>query len=165
MASIKQVKIGNSTYDIKATYDGSGNTISSTYVKKAGDTMTGNLTIDSKSLIFKENSLTKGTNPSSVLYNTIYFMDKTGGSAAENRLAAVSSGVNTSGASTLYLEAYDFTSGSSAETYIAVTKPKGGYGHASVSHANTSERVLRNIGYGTDAPSGGSAGDVYIQYE
>jgi len=34
MASIKQVKIGNTSYDIKATYDGSGNTITSTYLSK-----------------------------------------------------------------------------------------------------------------------------------
>ncbi len=33
MASIKQVKIGNTSYDIKATYDGNGNNISTTYVK------------------------------------------------------------------------------------------------------------------------------------
>lgn len=33
MASIKQVKIGNTSYDIKAKYDGNGNNISTTYVK------------------------------------------------------------------------------------------------------------------------------------
>ena len=45
MASIKQITVGGTTYDIKATYDGSGNTIASYYVKKSGDTMTGTLTV------------------------------------------------------------------------------------------------------------------------
>ena len=43
MATIKQIKVGSTTYDIKAEYDGDGNTIGSYYVKKSGDTMTGDL--------------------------------------------------------------------------------------------------------------------------
>ena len=43
MATIKQIKVGGTSYDIKATYDGSGNTISSTYLKLSGGTMTGDL--------------------------------------------------------------------------------------------------------------------------
>lgn len=45
MATIKQINVGGTSYDIKATYDGSGNTITSYYVKKSGDTMTGTLTV------------------------------------------------------------------------------------------------------------------------
>lgn len=43
MATIKQINVGGTSYDIKATYDGSGNTISSTYLKLSGGTMTGAL--------------------------------------------------------------------------------------------------------------------------
>lgn len=85
MASIKQVKIGSTSYDIKATYDGSGNTITSTYLSKtatSAQTMAGTLTT---------------VNP------------------------------------------------------------------ASTATSNTTAGV-RNISYGTAAPSGGNNGDIYIQY-
>lgn len=52
MASIKQLKVGSSTYDLKATYDGSGNTISSYYVKKNGDTMSGTLTLEQGAVVY-----------------------------------------------------------------------------------------------------------------
>lgn len=43
MAYIKQITVGGTAYDIKAAADASGNIIADTYVKKSGDTMTGNL--------------------------------------------------------------------------------------------------------------------------
>lgn len=43
MAYIKQINVGGTAYDIKAAADASGNIIADTYVKKSGDTMTGDL--------------------------------------------------------------------------------------------------------------------------
>lgn len=45
MANLSQIKVGSTTYDIKAKYDGAGEEIVNKYVKKAGDTMTGDLTL------------------------------------------------------------------------------------------------------------------------
>ena len=58
MAIKKITDTAGTTHDIHATYDGSGNPIDGTYVKKSGDTMTGSLELssssgDSPSLIFK----------------------------------------------------------------------------------------------------------------
>lgn len=52
------------------------------YVKKSGDTMTGNLTItgDGWSLYMQSNSISYNTAPSSWLNKTIAFVDKNGGS-------------------------------------------------------------------------------------
>ena len=50
MATIKQINVGGTSYDIKATYDGSGNTISSTYLKLSGGTMTGNITFSNSNI-------------------------------------------------------------------------------------------------------------------
>ena len=33
MAAIKSIKVGETTYDLKATYDGAGNVIDMTYAK------------------------------------------------------------------------------------------------------------------------------------
>ena len=33
MAAIKSIKVGETTYDLKATYDGAGNVIDTTYAK------------------------------------------------------------------------------------------------------------------------------------
>ena len=35
MAAIKSIKVGEITYDLKATYDGSGNNIAETYAKSS----------------------------------------------------------------------------------------------------------------------------------
>ena len=45
MAYISQLKVGTTTYDIKATADGDGNIIASTYLKLSGGTLTGPLKI------------------------------------------------------------------------------------------------------------------------
>lgn len=60
MATISQIKVGGTSYDIKATYDGNGNTITSYYVKKSGDTMTGALTLTQGSYVHSANG-TSGT--------------------------------------------------------------------------------------------------------
>ena len=63
MASISQLKVNNTTYDIKATYDGGGNTIASTYLKLSGGTMTGNLTMGGASqIIIDHTSQTRAAN-------------------------------------------------------------------------------------------------------
>jgi hypothetical protein len=159
MANIKQLKIGNDVYDIKATYDGDNNNIASTYVKKAGDTMTGNLYI--------QHAVAKGTDPATTQGRYINFVDSNGPSSGNNRTGFILNQVGTSGRTFTGIYAQDFAENGTEQFYIGVVKNKGGTGKAYIngSTANTStENVLRNIGYGTAAPSGGNNGDLYVQY-
>ena len=126
------------------------------YVLKTGDTLTGNIFI-------KNNSITKGTNPSSSQWRYISFTDS-GGTASSNRTGWIASGVDGDGLSQTRLTAYRYTSGSTDEIRIQVNMPKSGNGYIDVSGANVSTAAVRNISYGTGTPSGGSAGQVYIQY-
>lgn len=156
MANIKQIKIGTTTYDIKATYDGGDNVITSTYVKKSGDTMTGDLNI--------QHDVEKGTDPASTQMKYIRFIDE---NSTNNRTGFLLNQVGTDGKTFTGIYAVDFTQNSNDKTYIGVFKPKGGDGYALVSgdtENSSNEKVIRNIGYGTGAPSGGSNGDMYVQY-
>lgn len=51
MATIRQIKIGDVNYDIKAQYDGNGNTISSYYLPLSGGYMTGNIQMQGGDLL------------------------------------------------------------------------------------------------------------------
>lgn len=52
MATIKQISVGGTSYDIKATYDGSGNTIASYYCTlSTNQTITGTKTFTARPLI------------------------------------------------------------------------------------------------------------------
>ena len=155
MANIKQLKIGNDVYDIKATYDGDNNNIASTYVKKTGDTMSGNLWIS--------DGLTKGTNPTADTTRYLSFVDGQG-TAGANRTGALINQIKTNGTSFTGVYAYDFTNGSESAQILRLYKPLGGNGYSNVSGANVADAVIRNIQYGTAAPSGGSNGDLYVQY-
>ena len=95
------------TLNGRALQDGSGNTITSTYVKKAGDTMTGDLRFS--------RSFTKGTTPSAtVSIGRLEAMESGTGTAASNRLGMMAFTVDTNGVSHSRLYAYKNLAGDSS---------------------------------------------------
>ena len=189
MASIKQVVVGGTTYDIKATYDGSGNTIASYYLPLSGGTMTGNLilkktssisTNDSSKLTFKITQ--SDNNITSTAYIAVYD-DHDTGSYGTNMVIQSAGNViigGGEGPNAFYTEnLVDSTSenlylASDGNTYIytncntiankKLAQTIDTTGRTAFLSYNGTGFYGRNISYGTAAPSGGSAGDVYIQY-
>ena len=82
-------------------------------------TYTGNVTL-------KNSNVTVGTNPSSTSYKEIFFVDSTGSTASEHRLANIYSSINTDGVSQFCLEAYKYDASNTNYTkgnlYINITK-------------------------------------------
>lgn len=92
-----------------ATYDSASNNISTTYVKKSGDTMTGNL--------YMRHSDAKSSAMSTASYRGIYILENSGNDAT-NRTGIIYNMLTTGGASHMRLYAYDPTAGSSATCYF-----------------------------------------------
>ena len=70
-------------------------------------------------------NITKGTNPSSAQYMGVAFPDKNG-TANANRLGLVESKIDTNGTSSIYLQAYKYTSGTTTAAKVAVYYPASG---------------------------------------
>ena len=134
---IKQINTGGVAYDIKAAADASGNIITDTYLN-----------------INPRFSTAKGINPSSNTYLSWCTLENSG-SATKNRLALVESAWVTDG-----------TSASNSTNYIGLVcyYPSSGNPYVYVSGQDVDSAAVRNISYGTDAPSGGSNGQIYIRY-
>jgi len=88
---------GNADTATSATQDGSGNVITDTYVKKAGDAMTGDLMLsaaaatDSPSLIFQRGTLTDNYNDWKIndRGGTLYFDQRGNGSSSWSNIASI----------------------------------------------------------------------------
>lgn len=143
---IKQINTGGVAYDIKAAADASGNIITDTYLK-----------------INPRFSTAKGTNPSSNTYLSWCTLENSG-SATKNRLALVESAWVTDGTSRLNLYAYSSASNSTNYIGLVCYYPSSGNPYVYVSGQDVDSAAVRNISYGTDAPSGGSNGQIYIRY-
>ena len=114
---------GNASSATKATQDGSGNVITSTYVKKAGDTMTGNLTINkttNPALYLKNTDMDTHTTATlaEAEYSTIYFIDN---NSSNNLSAYIQNQQNTSGDSILTVSARRRKADDSANVNNAIT--------------------------------------------
>lgn len=91
--------------------------------------ITGKKTVASP-LTIKNANLTRGTNPSSNSWIYATFSGS-GGDATNQRFGTVASGVYTTGAVRLYLEAYKNTAGTTTNAQLSVTYPASGDPYAS----------------------------------
>ena len=159
MATIKQINVGGTSYDIKATYDGSGNTISSTYLKLSGGTMSGNITFGDSNIGIqrvgrsmswnkgRDGAILKSTSLSG--YSPLWSVKTNNGSWD---IGAYDHSSYTDQLIFTYIKDTNYN-GTNATTRQVIIRPNGDAGFG-----------LRNISFGTAAPSGGSNGDIYIQY-
>lgn len=185
MASIKQITLGTTTYDIKATYDGSGNTIATYYsptshthgnITAAGAMTATAVMATSDNIIFADTSnnnvltVTSAQSGMNVLINAL--SEDTSNANRNDYIVAqyVNGGTTTITYHRRKLSAIFAALNSSDITtalgYTPVNKAGDTMtGALTLSSYNGSGFYGRNISYGTAAPStGGSAGDVYIQY-
>lgn len=147
MDYIKQINVGGTAYDIKAAADASGNIIESSYLKLSGGTMTGQLSKAGVSKIW-----CNGRDGALVRMTSINGYSPTTSSKTAN--GSWEYGVwNNNTAYFTYITDSNYSSNTNAITKQYALLPDG-----------DSSWALRNISYGTGGPSGGTAGDVYIQY-
>ena len=92
-----------------------------TFVKRAGDTMSGDLGISKASPVLNAqlSGLQKGTAPSSIQTSGLFFLDKNG-TANTNKVGGVSFGCTTSGVYSTKLHAFEPTNGSTNEASIGI---------------------------------------------
>ena len=95
----------------------------STKVAKAGDTMTGNLTVPtvivSGSFVKQHPSITKGTNPSATQYWTLTFGDKNGSNYSNNCLGMLETSITSAGVVSTYIRAMKNTAANSSNCQIS----------------------------------------------
>lgn len=117
--------VPNANTATSATQDGSGNVITSTYVQKAGDTMTGRLDIKygttSPMLTISNPNITKGTAPASDTYSAVMFLDTSSNDVHNNggRLSILEHHT-TSEFNEIYIRAYKPDPASSDNAQIGV---------------------------------------------
>ena len=119
---------GNAATATKATQDGDGNTISSTYVKIAGtQDITGVKTFTNTVNHRTGATIDKGTTPTSTkypLWNSI--LESGTGTAAKNRFSAIHTTIDTSGNVSAGFYAYKNVADSTASTSLNIVYPKTG---------------------------------------
>ena len=154
---------GNATSATKATQDGSGNTITTTYLKLAGGTLTGSLNISHATTATMDHTSTNprivfsesGSQPVGLLY-TDY--DSYRGPAGLK--VTDMSGTNGNAWFEVQGKIYCEAIASGAWNGSAVGVGYGGTGATNKSNA----RINLGISSGTSLPSTGSAGDIFFLY-
>lgn len=121
----------NAATATKATQDKNGLQIDTGYLKLSGGYMAADLKVLSTyarvDCFF--DSITKGTNPTSNRYGGIYICDSSKEDSTAKRVAVCEGSLSTSGDTTMYIRAYDWTASSSSNVAIGVVYPKGGTGY------------------------------------
>ena len=107
---------GNAATATKATQDGSGNTITSTYVAKAGDTMTGVLTVQNSNIKVKDTGITRASSTTAKYPFALQIVDN-----GNNTLGGVYFTYGTDKATKTHLMCYKGTTTSSSDwSYIGI---------------------------------------------
>lgn len=107
---------GNADTATKATNDGNGNQIDTTYLPLSGGTLTGNL--DTPHINLKCD-FSKGTTPSATKYAAVYMSDKDGDAYAPNCIGMLESSINTANVSRTYIRALKNEAGSTVNCEIS----------------------------------------------
>ncbi len=139
---------GNAATATKATQDGSGNTITSTYVAKAGDTMTGVLTVQNSNIKVKDTGITRASSTTAKYPFPFQIVDN-----ANNTLGGVYFTYGTDKSTRTHLMCYKGTTTSSSDwSYIGIGYNGSGnvYTYAPNPAANSNDTNIATTKWAND---------------
>lgn len=125
-------------------------------VHKTGNETIGGLKTFTSNFIRKDNSVTKGENPSSTQYWSLQFNDKNGEGTA-NRLGLIETKLDTNGEVVTTLGAYKNTNGSTNLAQISIRYPQSGSAYATAPASDVVNSIVTTTAIRKTAQSGDNA--------